>query len=285
MPCVQTYGKIADVNNLGCSAPINQIYGSVERCPPSSSRFRPSLLAYMLRVGSYDLVPEFRDRWTLEPYLRYHYSRWFHDGRMMFQMVRFLEMAQEFLVLNPRTWLPMRYNGVAVSCKPRTNVEQFLNIVWNFLFINHTSVLNYVNGVVQCSASVLPGGSILHLLPFYMMNFKHTIQRLYLWGDWIAEARTQKSKTRNFIHMYQATPCQWYRTVPCRFHGQTVRLDSESRSEITYTVLLSFLIIFRFTSAIRHLFARAWLRSGGLIKSGTSRKYDEDRAWHDRDRN
>ena len=46
--------------------------------------------------------------------------------------------------------------------------------------------------------------------------------------------------------------------------------------KIIHTVLFSLFTTFRLTSAIRHLFTLAWLRSGGAIKSVTFHKVSID---------
>lgn len=88
------------------------------------------------------------------------------------------------------------------------------------------------------------------------------------------------SKHHNKI--YQATPCQWYKTFPWRPSVEHHRKPKHRLNIVTRTVLLSFFTIFRFTSAIRHLFTRAWLRSGGRIKSGTKTiEVNDDKVAHD----
>ena len=69
-----------------------------------------------------------------------------------------------------------------------------------------------------------------------------------------ASARVKRADTQLAV-THVAKPCQWYNTVP--FVKHLLSVSHRINKCLTPTVLLSFVTIFRFTSAIRHLLTRA----------------------------
>lgn len=55
-----------------------------------------------------------------------------------------------------------------------------------------------------------------------------------------------------------------------RYPARQEELEKTTEDTVRRTVLLSLRTTFLFTRAIRHLFTRAWLRSGGFTNSRTT---------------